>query len=331
MTKSRLISDFSTPNFILPKVILAPLSGISSLPFRKLNRKAGCKFAYLEMISARSLSYLSRRTVEMMVTDKTDQPLGVQLLASDPYYLAKALERLEGFAYDVLDFNAACPRKKVTSHGKGAALLKEPKKLQGLLAVMVKQAKLPVTVKLRLGWDSAKSSVDIAKRAQDSGVSAVCLHGRTRQQGYRSPVDYLSIKKVKAALRIPLIASGDIWSARRAKQMFDETNCDAVMVARGALGNPWIFREINQFLTKRRVIPRPSLKEVTKMMKQHLKLSIDFYGERVGTVQFRKFYIWYTRGFSQAKLLRRNTHQASSKIQMLKLIEQFKATAVSRD
>jgi len=317
--------------FILPRIILAPLSGISSLPFRKLNREAGCKFAYLEMISARSLSYLSRRTLEMMTTEKTDRPLGVQLLGSDPDYIAKALEKLKDFPHDLLDFNAACPRKKITSHGKGAALLKEPKKLQKLLAGMVREASCPVTVKLRLGWDNAKKAIDIAKAAEDTGVYAVCLHGRTRMQGYRSPVDYLSIRKVKAALKVPVIASGDIWSAKAAKDMFDQTNCDAVMVARGALGNPWIFREIDQFLTSGKILPRPNLKQVAKMMKRHLALSVDYYGERIGTVGFRKFYIWYTRGFIKAKPLRRSTHQASNKLEMLKLIEEFKTTAIDRD
>ena len=308
----------------LPKVILAPLSGISSLPFRRLNREAGCKFAHLEMINAGSLSYLSRRTVEMMTTDSNDRPLGVQLLGSNPYFLAQALEKLKGFPYDLLDFNAACPRKKVTSQGKGAALLKEHKKLEKLLTGIVREANCPVTVKLRLGWDNAKKAVDIAKGLEAAGAYAVCLHGRTRMQGYRSPVDYLSIRKVKAALKIPVIASGDIWSAKAAKDMFDQTNCDAVLVARGALGNPWIFREIDEFLINGKILPRPSTRQVAKMMKRHLDLSVDYYGERIGTVRFRKFYIWYTRGFIKAKPLRRSTHQASNKLQMLKLIDEFK-------
>ena len=311
------------PNFSLPKVMLSPLSGISSLPFRRLNRRAGCKFAFIEMISARSLSYSSRRTLEMLSTEDSDRSLGVQLLGNDSYYILKALEKLRDFPCDILDFNAACPRKKITSQGKGAALLKSPKKLQKLLLDIVKEARLPVTVKLRLGWDSAKNIVNIAKSVQDVGIAGICLHGRTRMQGYRDPIDYLSIKKVKKALTIPVIASGDIFSANKAKEMFDQTNCDAIMVARGALGNPWIFKEIDQFLTKGRIIARPTIKEVAKMMKQHLDLSIDFYGERIGTVEFRKFYIWYTRGFIKTKLLRTGTHKASNKSQMLELINEF--------
>ncbi|MCF7908611.1 MAG: tRNA dihydrouridine synthase DusB [Candidatus Omnitrophica bacterium] len=327
--KNSLKIGSSSKSFMLPRIMLAPLSGVSSLPFRKLNREAGCKFAFLEMISARSLSYSSRRTLEMLSTEKSDQPLGVQLLGDDSYDILKALEKLRDFPYGILDLNAACPRRKITSNGKGAALLKSPKKLQKLLSNMVKEANLPVTVKLRLGWDSAKNIVNIAKYAQDAGIAGVCLHGRTREQGYRDSIDYLSIEKVKKALSIPVIASGDIFSASKAKEMFDQTNCDAIIVARGALGNPWIFKEIEEFLTKGKVVARPTIKEVAKMMKKHLDLSIGFYGERIGTVEFRKFYIWYTRGFLKTKTLRTSTHQAKSRLEMFKLIKDFSAIAKS--
>ena len=308
---------------LFPRVILAPLSGISSLPFRALNRNAGCKFAFLEMLNARSLSHTSKKTLRMMLTDKHDSPLGVQLLGKDPYYISKALEKLKDYSYDVLDFNAACPQKKITSHGRGAALLKSPKELQKLLALIVKEVTVPVTAKLRLGWDNEKDIVDIAKCVQDAGVKAVCVHGRTKAQGYRSPVNYSAIKKVKAALSIPVIGSGDIWSAQMAKKMFDETGCDAITVARGAFGNPWIFNEIDKFLATGKVVSRPTIGEVEQMMKRHLDLYLDFYGEKGGTIEFRKFYIWYTRGFSKIKPLRSNVSQTCNKLEMTGLIEQF--------
>ncbi|MGB2631262.1 MAG: tRNA dihydrouridine synthase DusB [Candidatus Omnitrophota bacterium] len=308
---------------LFPRVILAPLSGISSLPFRTLNRNAGCKFAFLEMVNARSLSYSTKKTLQMMLTNKHDRPLGVQLLGNDTYYISKALEKLKDYSYDILDFNAACPQKKITSHGKGAALLKCPKELQKLLAFIVKEVTVPVTTKLRLGWDNEKNIVDIAKYVQDAGVKAVCVHGRTMAQGYQSPVNYAAIKKVKDALSIPVIASGDIWSAQMAKKMFDETGCDAITIARGALGNPWIFNEIDKFLATGKVVSRPAVKEVAQMMKRHLDLCLDFYGEKTGAVHFRKFYIWYTRGFSKTKPLRINVSQACNKPEMTGLIEEF--------
>ncbi|MGB3082654.1 MAG: tRNA dihydrouridine synthase DusB [Candidatus Omnitrophota bacterium] len=311
---------------LFPRAILAPLSGISSLPFRTLNRNAGCKFAFLEMLNARSLSYTSKKTLQMMLTNKHDRPLGVQLLGKDAYYISKALEKLKDYSYDILDFNAACPQKKVTSNGKGAALLKCPKKLQKLLALIVKEVTVPVTAKLRLGWDNEKNIVDIAKYVQDAGVNAVCVHGRTRAQGYRSPVNYSAIKKVKAALNIPVIGSGDIWSAQMAKKMFDETGCDAITVARGALGNPWIFNELDKFFATGKVVSRPTIKEVAQMMKRHLNLCLDFYGEKAGAMQFRKFYIWYTRGFLKTKPLRVNVSYACNKLEMTGLIEKFAAS-----
>ena len=306
-----------------PRVILAPLSGISSLSFRKLNRESGCKFAFLEMVCARSLSYSNKKTLQLLSTDSTDRPLGLQLLGNDSCYISKALEKLKDYKYDILDFNAACPYRKVTSHGKGAALLNQPKKLQKLLTGMVKEVKVPVTVKVRLGWDNAKNAVNIAKHVQDAGVAAVCVHGRTRMQWHRGPVDYSAIRKVKAALKIPVVGSGDILSGLLAKKMFDETGCDAITVARGALGNPWIFNEIEEYLAAGRILPRPTILEIAQTMKRHLDLCLDFYSQKYGVMQFRKFYIWYTRGFSDSKLLRISACRASSAVQMRNLIDKF--------
>ncbi len=263
-----------------------------------------------------------------MRTNKNDRPLGVQLLGNDSYYILKALEKLKDYNYDVLDFNAACPQKKVTSRGKGAALLEQPEKLQQLLAGIVKEAKVPVTVKLRLGWDNAKNVVNIAKHVRDAGVSAVCIHGRTRMQRYRGAVNYPAIRQVKASLNIPVIGSGDIWSALLAKKMFEETGCDAITVARGVLGNPWIFNEIDEFLATGKILSRPGVRKVARTMKRHLDLCLDFYGEKIGTIKFRKFYVWYTHGFLKTNPLRTGVFRASNKSQMLDLIDKFVATAL---
>ena len=306
-------------------IILAPMAGISAYPYRAISQEMGVELAFLEMISARALSYLSRGTKERMLTGPKEGLLGVQLLAKDSYYILKALERLRDYKFDILDFNAACPQKKITNNGKGAYLLKEPKKLNSLLKCLIKNTTKPVTLKMRLGWDSPKDALKIAKGAADCGVSAICIHGRTREQGYRDGVDYKAISRVKKALKIPIIGSGDILSAELSKRMFDRTGVDAVTVARGALGNPWIFREISELLKTGRKIARPKPLEIASQMRKHLNLTIKFFGEKTGVVRFRKFYVWYTRGISQAKPIRAKISEVKTKPQMLKLIKSMRS------
>jgi len=302
-------------------LILSPMAGISSYPYRVINRKMGAELGFSEMLSARALSYSSRRSLEILRPGINDRPLGVQLLGKDPYYILKALDKLQEYSFDVLELNAACPRKKITNNGKGACLLKEPEKLNSLLKCMVKNTSKPVTLKMRLGWDSPKNAVNIALGAQDSGISALCVHGRTKTQGYRKGVDYKAIAEIKKALQIPVIASGDIFSAQLAKKMFNETGVDAVAVARGALGNPWIFKEIKEFLKSAKIIPRPDVNEVKEVMQEHFDLCLKLDGERNGVVKFRKFYIWYTRGFNKAKPLRVKIAKVKTKEQMLDSIK----------
>ena len=307
--------ELSTP------VILAPLAGISAYPYRTINRGMGAELTYLEMISARALTYLSRETQERLRTYPNDRPLGIQILAKDPYYILRGLGQLKNYEFDTLDFNAACPQKKITSNGKGAALLKEPKKLNSLLKFIIENTTKPVTLKMRLGWDDSKDTLRIAKGAADTGISALYIHGRTRQQGYRDGVDYGTIAKVKKALKIPVIGSGDILSAELAKKMFEETGVDAITVARGALGNPWIFREISELMKNGREIPRPKTSEVTSQMRKHLELLVAHFGEKTGVIRFRKFYIWYTWGFKQAKPLRTQISGIRTRLQTLDLIK----------
>jgi tRNA-dihydrouridine synthase B len=292
-------------------LILAPLAGISDLPFRMLNRRFGAELGFVEMINCRSVSHKSRRTLQMLSTHPEDSPLGVQLLGCEEKFIAKALDVVSGYKFDLLDFNAACPAKKVVRRGEGASLLKDPKKLQKLLKLIVKRSEVPVTVKIRTGWD--KDSVnarEIAIAAQDAGIDGLFIHGRTRLQGYGGEVDYKVIRTVKDALRIPVIASGNIFSAELIKRMFDDTGCDAVAVARGALGNPWIFSNII-----------PERKEVVRVMREHLQGCLDFYGERVGVMKFRKFFIWYTKGMRKVRPLREKASRAKTRDQMMEIIE----------
>jgi tRNA-dihydrouridine synthase B len=258
----------------------------------------------------------------MLSTLPGDHPLGLQILGVEPVFILRAMEVLQKYKFDLLDFNAACPAKKVVRRGEGAGLLKEPEKLRKLLKLVVANSQVPVSVKIRIGWD--KDSVnarEIALLAEDAGAKALIIHGRTKMQGYGGTVDYRIIAEVKKALKIPLIASGDILSAELAKKMFDETGCDAIAFARGALGNPWIFRQTEELLKKGRVSSLPEAEEIKRVMAEHLKACADFYGQKNGVIIFRKFFSWYTRGFRNIRPLREKASRVKTQEEMLGLLK----------
>jgi len=303
-------------------LVLAPMAGISDLPYRMINRSFGCGLAYTEMISVNALAYKSGNTLKMLSTNTDDRPLGVQIMGNEPEFIKRALDNISEMGCDLIDFNAACPVKKVASKGKGAGLLQEPLVLQKLLKLIVEHTNLPVTVKIRAGWDETSvNAVDTALRAQDAGVKGLVIHGRTKMQMYRGEVDYDIIRKVKKALSIPVIASGDALTPALIKKMFDETGCDGVSVARGALGNPWIFRETLGHLETGALPPGPDVHEITQTMKKHLNLIVEFLGEKIGIIHFRKFFAWYTRGMSVKELKVRAFH-SETRDEMLQLIDE---------
>ena len=297
------------------------MAGVSDLPFRMLNRKFGVQLAFVEMINCRSISYKSGRTQSMLSSHPKDSPLGIQLLGCEDKFILKALDILKKYKFDLLDFNAACPAKKVVRRQEGAGLLKEPKKLHKILKLIVKNSTVPVTVKIRAGWDKdSVNAKEVALYAQDAGVDGLFIHGRTKTQGYSGSVDYGVIREVKKALDIPIIASGDIFSAQLARKMLDETNCDGLVVARGSLGNPWIFKEVKEYLKTGKIIPRPGNNKVIEIMLMHLDASIAFYGERNGVVIFRKFFGWYTKCFRKIRPLREKSSRAKNKKEMVEII-----------
>jgi tRNA-dihydrouridine synthase B len=308
--------------------ILAPLAGVSDLPFRLINREFGCAFAFTEMVSARALTYDNKNTLhKMLATEPADRPLGIQLLGNDPEVLRAALVKIGDYDFGVIDFNAACPVTKVTVKGEGASLLKDPVKLRELLRVVVNNAAVPVTVKIRAGWDSASVNArDVALHAQDAGIHGLCVHGRTREQGYQGRVDYRVIYEVKKALTIPVLASGDALSPQLIKKLFDETGCDGVAIARGALGNPWIFRDTLQFLQTGSIPQRPDMQEIADTMIAHLKRCVAFHGEGTGTPIFRKFFNWYTRGLHEIRELRCKAYQAGTEQEMIAVINNVRLT-----
>ena len=313
-------------NLMLPlPCMLAPMAGVSDLSFRLITRAFGAPLAFTEMIDVRALHHKDKRTRHMLSSTPDDRPLGIQLLGNDEKNILKALDALEGYEFDLLDFNAACPTPKITRKGKGAALLKEPRKLRELLKVLVDHSKVPVTVKIRAGWDpDSINAREIALYAEDAGISALFIHGRTKTQGYSGTVDYQVVKEVKEALKIPVIASGDNISVPLIKKMFDETGCDGVAIARGSLGNPWIFREIIRFFQDGTLCERPDIHERIAVMKNHLHLSVEHYGERKGVSSFHKFFIWYTRGLAGMKLLREKAFRTDRADELFDVIEELK-------
>ncbi len=308
---------------LLHPVVLAPMAGVSDLPFRLMNRAFGAPLAFTEMIDVRAISHRDKRTRGMLLSSPEDRPLGVQLLGNDEKYVARALEVLMEHDFELLDFNAACPTPKVTRKGKGAALLKEPRKLGKILKFLVAHTNIPVAVKIRTGWDeNSINAREVALYAEDAGVSALFIHGRTKTQGYGGAVDYRSIETVKAALRVPVIASGDNLTLPLIRKMFRETGCDGVAIARGALGNPWIFKDAIRFFQDGIISARPGMNERIDTMKTHLDLVIDHYGEERGIGIFRKFFVWYTKGLRGIKPLRDKAFRTDNKRKFLEIIEE---------
>ena len=312
-------------NLHLPSpLVLAPLAGITDLPLRTINREFGCGLAFTSMISARSLAWSNPKTEKMLETEPGDRPLGVQLLGAEPEMLARAVDKLADFPFDVLDLNAACPVPKVVRKGEGACLMKEPKKIYELVKALVERSPVPVTIKLRAGWDnSTRTAREASLYAQEAGASAVFIHGRTRAQEYRGRVNYDTISEVKKALSIPVIGSGDAFSPRLIQKMLAETGCDGVAVARGALGNPWLFQETHACLAGALLPLRPGPDEIISVMRRHLQLCCAFYGELLGTKLFRKFFSWYSKGFLNIKALRISAFAAATGAEMLAIISEM--------
>jgi len=298
------------------------MAGISDLPFRMLNRRFGCELAFTEMISARAFVYGNSNTIEMLKADGSDRPLGIQLLGNDPDIMARAVEKLRAYQHDILEINAACPVSKVTKRGEGSALLNDSRRLSETLRAAVSVSAVPVSIKMRTGWDqSSVNAVDIACMAQESGASAVFVHGRTREQGYSGDVDYETIRKIKMELKIPVIGNGNVFSAALIKRMFEETGCDGVGIARGCLGNPWIFREAAEYLRTGSTAPKPpSVSEITATMITHLDLAIAADGELNGVTKFRKFFAWYVKGLRNTRDIRTEAFRASTRGRMVEFI-----------
>lgn len=278
-------------------LVLAPMAGITDLPFRIICRELGAGIVYSEMVSAEALIRDQARTLAMLATEPRERPVAFQLFGSRPASLALAARILSDREIDIIDINMGCPVPKVLKSGSGSALLKDLGLAREIMEAVVSASGKPVTVKIRLGWD-AKSivAVELAQTAERAGVSAITIHGRTRSQGFSGSADWSMIRKVKQAVGIPVIGNGDVRSGRDAKRMLNETSCDGVMIGRAIQGNPWIFREARAFLETGVAVAPPSLQERRAVMFRHLRDVVALLGENIGVREMRKHLCWYTKG-----------------------------------
>ncbi len=312
-----------------PGLALAPMAGITNYPFRFLAREQGCTLFYSEMISAKGLQYHNRRSDLLLYRGEDEYPLGFQLFGSDPLILARAAAKVETLGADFIDLNLGCPTRKVTSNGDGGALMRSPELCSAIFEAVVKAVICPVTVKLRKGWDeNSVNATDIARRAEDSGVKAVTVHGRTVDQGYSGKADWEIIRQVKERLSIPVIGNGDVDSAGAAKKMFETTGCDGVMVGRAARGNPWIFREIRAGLDNKEPPKPPSVNEIIDMVLRHFKLLTELKGEAAAAREMRRHAAWYIKGLPEAAAYRQKLVHVKNYEETAAILENLKENAL---
>lgn len=286
-------------------LVLAPMAGVTDLPFRVLCKEQGAGLICMEMVSAKGIYYNNKNTEILLTTTEEERPVSLQLFGSDPKIMSEMAKKIEERPFDILDINMGCPVPKVVNNGEGSALMKNPKLVYEIVSEIVKAIQKPVTVKIRKGFDEEHvNAVEIAKIAEEAGASAIAVHGRTREQYYAGKADWDIIRQVKEAVSIPVIGNGDILTAQDALNMKKRTNCDGFMIGRGAQGNPWIFRQIIHSLETGEELPKPSMEEVTEMLLRHARAQIAFKGEVVGIREMRKHAAWYTSGYKNSAKLR---------------------------
>lgn len=302
-------------------VALAPMAGVTDLPFRILCREQGCGLMCTEMVSAKALLYKNRNTKPLLETKPEERPVAVQLFGSDPEIMSEMALMLEEGPYDIIDVNMGCPVPKIVNNGEGSALMKNPKLAGEILSAMTRKLKKPVTVKFRKGFnDESVNAVEFAKMAEQSGAAAVAVHGRTREQFYSGKADWDIIRQVKEAVSIPVIGNGDIFTPQDAGRMMEETGCDGVMVARGAKGNPWIFSRIDHYLKTREVLPKQGPEEVKQMILRHAELLVAFKGEYTAMREMRKHVSWYTAGYPHSAALRNEINLVETMEELTELV-----------
>jgi len=305
-------------------VFLAPMAGVTDTAYRVIAHDMGCPLAFAEMVSSQGIHYRNEHTMKMLRTEPDERPIAMQIFAKSAAMAAEAAAYIEEIGTaDILDFNMGCPAPKVVKNGEGSALMRDPKRAEEILTAIRRATKLPFTVKMRLGWDdSSRNAAEIAKMAEAVGVDAVAVHGRTREQFYSGNADYAAIAEVKRAVNIPVIVSGDIRRPADLARALDITGADAVMIGRGAQGNPWIFPRLIHWLHTGEELPPPTLIERARVILRHLDLLVGYKGEYVGIREMRKHAAWYTRGLAGSAELRERFNRAASKDEFVNILRE---------
>lgn len=312
------IGKVTLPN----NLILAPMAGVTDLPFRLLCSRQGVGLCYMEMVSAKAILYKNKNTESLLEIHKDEGPVSLQLFGSDPKILSEMAKKIEERPFSVLDINMGCPVPKVVNNGEGSALMKNPKLVEEIVSSVVKAVQKPVTVKIRKGfYEEHVNAVEIAKIAEAAGAAAVAVHGRTREQYYAGEADWEIIAKVKEALTIPVIGNGDVTDGQSAERLLTQTGCDGVMIGRAARGNPWIFSQVAAYLEDGTVLPKPDIEEVKKTILEHARLQLETKGEYTGIREMRKHVSWYTTGYPNSARLRQVVNLTESFEELCALVE----------
>ncbi len=309
-------------NVLMPsRVFLAPMAGLTDRAYRELCVRMGAGYCVSEMVSSKALSFGSKKSEELMVISAQERPCAIQLFGDDPLCMAQAAEAAMRHAPDIIDINMGCPAPKISGNGSGAALMKNPKLCGEITAAVAKASDVPVTVKIRKGWDdSSVNALEIAKICEQAGAKAITVHGRTRQQFYKPPVDYDIIREIKQSVQIPVIANGDVNSAKKAKEVIDFTGADFVMVGRASLGNPWIFRQINSYLENPEApLYQPDTAEKLDTMVAHVAKMVEYKGEYIAMRQARKLVAGYLKGIRGAAALRNEAGKIETMDDLIRL------------
>ena len=302
--------------------ILAPMAGVTDLPFRLLCKEMGAGLICMEMVSAKAISFHNKNTEKLMEIEEKERPVSMQLFGSDPDLIAEMAAQIEERPFDILDLNMGCPVPKVVNNGEGSALMKNPKLAAEIVRKTAKAIQKPLTVKIRKGFDEAHSNaVEMAKYLEDAGAAAIAVHGRTREQYYAGKADWEIIRQVKEAVSVPVIGNGDVTDPISAHKMMEETGCDGVMIGRASRGNPWIFRLLVEYDKTGNIPERPDVAELKAMILRHARLQLQYKGEYTGIREMRKHVAWYTAGYPHSAAIRRRVNEIETIGQLEEMLE----------
>lgn len=306
------------------KVFLSPMAGVTDLPFRLICKEKGCGMLYTEMINAKALCYDDENTKKMLKIEDEEHPIAVQIFGSEPEFMGKAAAIMNEYPNEILDINMGCPAPKVIRNGDGSALMRNPKLASEVLSSVVKNSKKPVTLKIRKGWDDdSVNAVEIAKIAEQCGISALAIHGRTREQFYSGKADWDIIEQIKQTINIPVIGNGDVFEVEDAVNMLEKTKCDAIMIGRGAQGNPWIFKRINHYMETGEILPEPTLEERITTAIKHMNLAVAEHGEYVAVREMRKHIGWYLKGLKNSAKYRDQINKITDYKEVIAMLEEY--------